>query len=52
MIAKNTICLWHECDVLTDAINDRDRPAAKRAFNVMMTLPKIDVAAIEQAWRG
>jgi 2-polyprenyl-6-hydroxyphenyl methylase/3-demethylubiquinone-9 3-methyltransferase len=38
--------------VLTDAINDPDRAAAKRAFEAMMTMRKIDVAAIEKAWRG
>jgi len=38
--------------VLTDAINDPDRAAAKRAFDAMMTMRKIDVAAIEAAWRG
>lgn len=38
--------------VLTEAINDPDRAAAKRAFNAMMTMQKIDVAAIEKAWRG
>jgi predicted 3-demethylubiquinone-9 3-methyltransferase (glyoxalase superfamily) len=38
--------------VLTDAINDPDRAAAKRAFNAMMEMEKIDVAAIEAARRG
>jgi predicted 3-demethylubiquinone-9 3-methyltransferase (glyoxalase superfamily) len=38
--------------VLTEAINDPDRAAAKRAFDAMMTMRKIDVAAIEKAWRG
>jgi predicted 3-demethylubiquinone-9 3-methyltransferase (glyoxalase superfamily) len=38
--------------VLTDAINDPDRAAAKRAFDAMMTMRKIDVATIEKAWRG
>ena len=38
--------------VLTEAINDPDRAAAKRAFEAMMEMRKIDVAAIEAAWRG
>jgi predicted 3-demethylubiquinone-9 3-methyltransferase (glyoxalase superfamily) len=38
--------------VLTDAINDPDRAAAKRAFNAMMEMKKIDVAKIEAARRG
>lgn len=27
-------------------------PGAKRAFDAMMTMRKIDIAAIEEAWRG
>ncbi len=38
--------------VLTEAINDPDRSAARRAFEAMMTMRKIDVTAIERAWRG
>ena len=38
--------------VLTDAINDPDRAAAKRAFDAMMTMRKIDVARIDAARRG
>ncbi len=37
---------------LTDAFADRDRAAAKRAFDAMMTMRKIDIAAIEAARRG
>ena len=37
---------------LTKAIADPDRAAAKRAFDAMMTMRKIDVAAIEAARRG
>jgi predicted 3-demethylubiquinone-9 3-methyltransferase (glyoxalase superfamily) len=37
---------------LTDAIADPDRAAAKRAFDAMMTMGKIDIAAIEAARRG
>lgn len=35
--------------VLTDALSDPDRVAAKRAFDAMMTMKKIDIAAIEVA---
>ena len=38
--------------VLMDAIADSDRAAAKRAFDAMMTMRKIDVAAIEAARKG
>ena len=38
--------------VLTDALANPDRKAAKRAFEAMMTMGKIDVAAIEAAIRG
>lgn len=38
--------------VLLEAIADPDRVAAKRAFDAMMTMKKIDVAAIEAAYRG
>ena len=38
--------------VLMTAITDPDRAAAKRAFEAMMTTGKIDIAAIEAAWRG
>jgi len=37
---------------LTQAISDPDAAAAKRAFEAMMTMGKIDVAAIEAARRG
>jgi len=38
--------------VLTDAITDPDLAVARRAFDAMMTMRKIDVAAIEAARRG
>jgi predicted 3-demethylubiquinone-9 3-methyltransferase (glyoxalase superfamily) len=38
--------------VLIEAITDADPAAAKRAFDAMMTMRKIDVAAIEAARRG
>ena len=37
---------------LTDALADPDPAAAKRAFEAMMTMGKIDIAAIESARRG
>ena len=37
---------------LTAAITDPDRAAAKRAFEAMMGMGKIDIAAIEAARRG
>ena len=38
--------------VLTDAYTHADRAVAKRAFDAMMTMKKIDVAAIEAAVAG
>ena len=38
--------------VLLDATTDKDPAAAKRAFDAMMTMKKIDVATIEAALRG
>jgi predicted 3-demethylubiquinone-9 3-methyltransferase (glyoxalase superfamily) len=38
--------------VLTKAVTDPDPGVAKRAFDAMMTMKKIDVAAIEAARRG
>jgi predicted 3-demethylubiquinone-9 3-methyltransferase (glyoxalase superfamily) len=38
--------------VLSQAIASSDRAAARRAFNAMMQMGKIDVAAIEAAVRG
>ena len=37
---------------LTAAITDPDRAAARRAFDAMMGMTKIDIAAIEAARRG
>lgn len=37
---------------LTDALTDPDQAAAKRAFDAMMEMQKIDIAAIEAARRG
>lgn len=37
---------------LTEAFTGPDRAAAKRAFDAMMTMKKIDVAAIDKARRG
>jgi 2-polyprenyl-6-hydroxyphenyl methylase/3-demethylubiquinone-9 3-methyltransferase len=38
--------------VLIEAMADPDRAAAKRAFDAMMDMRKIDVATIEKARRG
>jgi len=38
--------------VLLEANNSRDKAAAKRAFEAMMTLGKIDIAKIEAALNG
>jgi predicted 3-demethylubiquinone-9 3-methyltransferase (glyoxalase superfamily) len=38
--------------VLTQAVTDPDAAVAKRAFDAMMTMKKIDVAIIEAARRG
>jgi 2-polyprenyl-6-hydroxyphenyl methylase/3-demethylubiquinone-9 3-methyltransferase len=37
---------------LTEGMADPDRAAAKRVFDAMMTMGKIDIAAIEAARRG
>jgi predicted 3-demethylubiquinone-9 3-methyltransferase (glyoxalase superfamily) len=37
---------------LTAAVTDKDPAAAKRAFDAMMTMRKIDIAAIEKARKG
>jgi 2-polyprenyl-6-hydroxyphenyl methylase/3-demethylubiquinone-9 3-methyltransferase len=37
---------------LTRAVSDPDAAAAKRAFDAMMEMKKIDIAAIEAAYRG
>ena len=38
--------------VLINVCNSPDRAAAKRAFNAMMTMKKIDISVIETAFRG
>lgn len=38
--------------VLMDSLTDPDRAASKRAFEAMMTMRKIDIAAIEAARAG
>jgi 2-polyprenyl-6-hydroxyphenyl methylase/3-demethylubiquinone-9 3-methyltransferase len=37
---------------LLEAVNSKDRAAAKRAFEAMMTMKKIDIAAIKRAAAG
>ena len=44
---------WQICPrALTDAIASPDKAAARRAFEAMMTMRKIDIAAIEAAFKG
>ena len=44
---------WQICPrALTDATTGSDRAAAKRAFEAMMTMKKIDIAKIEAALKG
>lgn len=63
--AKNTICLWYNGGpmfrsvswqitplALMQAIAHPDKAAAKRAFDAMMEMGKIDISAIEAAVRG
>ncbi len=38
--------------VLVDAVTSSDKAVAKRAFEAMMTMTKIDIAAIEAAVKG
>ena len=38
--------------VLLEAVNSSDKAAAKRAMEAMMTMKKIDIAAIQRAHRG
>jgi predicted 3-demethylubiquinone-9 3-methyltransferase (glyoxalase superfamily) len=38
--------------ILTDSLADTDRARAKRVFDAMMTMQKIDIAKIEAARRG
>ena len=38
--------------LLLEAVTDKDRAAAKRAFEAMMEMTKIDIATIEAARRG
>lgn len=46
------ICWQITPRVLSEALSHPDRAAAKRAFDAMMTMTKIDVAAIEAALLG
>jgi predicted 3-demethylubiquinone-9 3-methyltransferase (glyoxalase superfamily) len=56
MTPKNTICLWFDKDAHDAARFDGGAAAsgseAKRAFEAMMTMQKIEVATIEAARRG
>jgi len=61
-VAKESQCGWCKDkwglhwqitpNALTQAFTGPDRAAAKRAFDAMMKMTKIDVAAIEAAVRG
>lgn len=42
----------HPRPVLLEATTDSDQAAAKRAFEAMMEMKKIDIATIEAARRG
>jgi 2-polyprenyl-6-hydroxyphenyl methylase/3-demethylubiquinone-9 3-methyltransferase len=46
------IVLADYADRLTKAVTDPDPAVAKRAFDAMMQMKKIDIAAIEAARRG
>ena len=59
MAPRNTVCLWYDGTALEaaqfyaeTAIADPDPAAAKRAFEAMMQMGKIDLAAIEAARCG
>ncbi len=45
-------CHANHAIALSRAIKDPDRIAAKRAFDAMMHMTKIDIATIERAHRG
>jgi predicted 3-demethylubiquinone-9 3-methyltransferase (glyoxalase superfamily) len=58
---KNTICLWYDHDAEEAArfyartfpeVMAKGGDGAKRAFEAMMKMQKIDVATIEAAVRG
>jgi len=49
---KNTICLWYDGDAEDAARFYAKTPVvAKRAFDAMMQMTKIDIAIIEAACR-
>ncbi len=53
--AKNTICLRFSWQITPRALTDAIAAGgaeAKRAFNAMMEMGKIDIAKIEAARRG
>lgn len=54
--AKNRVCLWYDGDAEQAArfyaSTFPDPEAARRAFEAMMQMGKIDIAAIEAARRG
>lgn len=56
MAPKNTLCLWCDGEALEAArfysVTGTDPVAARRAFEAMMGMKKIDIATIEAALRG
>ncbi len=56
MPSKNTICLWFDGTARdaapSHAATFSDSGVGRRAFDAMMTMRKIDVAAIAAAARG
>lgn len=43
---------FKQTEAFSFQVSTADQAAAKRAFDAMMTMTRIDIAAIEAAWRG
>lgn len=52
MRLNNALQLGANAIALTEAVTDPDPAVAKRAFDAIMTMKKIDIAAIEAARSG